>query len=340
MKKTFFNLILTAVLCCCSVVGTFAQDIHFSQFYASPLSLNPAETGFFDGNWRFTNNYRTQWSAIGVPYRTISAGFDKPFKLKKDSKFGLGLFFVNDHSGASNLLVNKLFLNGNYIMTVDDIHTFGFGLQVGYVVKSFTMNGLSLPSQFNENSGVFDPNLPNNLTTWDENINYADINIGVNYSGKIGKYNPFGGISLFHLNAPKESFLRTEDKLPMRFVLNAGIIVPIKGNIYLKPNILTMYHKRAGDWVIGSLGYYIMPEQNRISNLFAGVHARYSLNNIDAFVLTGGIGLYGFDVGLSYDVNISDLQVATNNKGAFEISIIYKNISQTLSRVALPCDRY
>lgn len=321
-------------------MSVVAQDIHFSQFYASPLSLNPAETGLFDGNWRFTNTYRTQWSAIGEPYRTISAGFDKPFKLKKNSRFGLGVFFVNDHSGASNLLVNKLYLNGNFIITVDDIHTIGIGAQMGYIVKSFTLNGLSLPSQFNENTGLFDPNLPNNVNTWDENINYADLNLGVSYSGKIGKNNPYGGISLFHLNKPKESFLRTEDKLPMRIVFNAGVIMPVTNNIHLKPSILTMYHKRAGDWIIGSLGYYIMPEHNRISNIFAGIHSRYSLNNIDALIFTGGLGLYGFDIGLSYDINISKLQAATNNKGAFEISIIYKNISQSLSRVALPCDRY
>jgi len=317
-----------------------AQDIHFSQFYASPMSLNPAETGFFDANWRFTNNYRTQWSAIGIPYKTISAGFDKPFKLKKNSALGLGVFFVNDNSGASNLTVNKLFLSGNYILTVDDIHKIGIGLQLGYVVKNFTLNGLSMPSQFNLITGLYDPNLPNNIDTWDENINYADVNLGVNYSGKIGKYNPYGGIALFHLNTPKESFLRTDNKLPMRIVFNAGAYIPVKENIYLKPNLLTMYHKRAGDWIFGTLGYYIMPEQSLISNFFGGVHTRYSLNNFDALIFTGGLNLYGFDVGLSYDINISALQAATNSRGAFEISIIYKDFAKTLTRVALPCDRY
>jgi type IX secretion system PorP/SprF family membrane protein len=340
LKRFTFILAMLAVITVGSHKTVVAQDIHFSQFYASPISLNPAETGFFDGNWRFTNNFRTQWSAIGIPYKTISAGFDKPFKLKQDSKFGMGVFFVNDNSGASSLTVNKLFLSGNYMMTIDDIHTIGMGLQIGYVVKNFTLNGLSVPSQFNTTSGLYDPNLPNNIDTWDENINYADINIGVNYAGKIGKYNPYGGIALFHLNTPKESFLRTDDKLPMRIVFNAGAFVPLKENIYLKPNLLCMYHKRAGDWIIGTLGYYIMPEQNLISNAFGGIHTRYSFNNFDALIFTGGVSLYGFDVGLSYDINISSLQIATNARGAFEISIIYKDISKTLKKVALPCDRY
>lgn len=340
MKKLLLLFPVVVSLFILNVETTEAQDIHFSQYYASPISLNPAETGFFDGNWRFTNNYRTQWSAIGVPYRTISAGFDKPFKLKKDSKFGLGVFFINDNSGASNLTVNKLFLSGNYIMTIDNIHKIGIGLQVGYVVKNFTLNGLSVPSQFNTTSGLYDPNLPNNIDTWDENINYADINFGVNYSGNFSKYKPNVGVALFHINNPKESFLRTDNKLPMRLVFNAGVMVPIKENIYLKPNILTMYHKRAGDWILGTLGYYILPQKNMISSVFAGVHTRYSFNNFDALIFTGGVSLYGFDVGISYDINVSDLQIATNSRGAFEISIIYKNITNSLTKVALPCDRY
>ena len=38
-----------------------AQDIHFSQFNMSPGNLNPAFTGFFDGDVRGVANYRSQW---------------------------------------------------------------------------------------------------------------------------------------------------------------------------------------------------------------------------------------------------------------------------------------
>ncbi|HOA38555.1 MAG TPA: type IX secretion system membrane protein PorP/SprF, partial [Flavihumibacter sp.] len=35
-----------------------AQDPHFSQFFASPLTLNPAYTGKFNGTVRVSGNYR------------------------------------------------------------------------------------------------------------------------------------------------------------------------------------------------------------------------------------------------------------------------------------------
>lgn len=340
MKKSVFFL-AALIICCISGTKTLnAQDIHFSQFYASPMSLNPAETGFFDGNWRFTNNYRTQWSAIGLPYKTISAGFDKPFKIKQNSDIGLGVYFVNDQSGSSMLTVNKLFLAGNYILTVDEIHKFGIAVQIGYIVKSFGLDGLTVPSQYNTNSGYFDPELPNNITTWDENINYPDFNIGLAYKGKLNTLNPFGGLALFHVNNPQESFLRTEDKLPIRMVIHGGVEYPLKENIILRPQLLTMYHKRASDWVVSALGYYLMPEGKLIEKVFGGIQGRTALNTFDALIFTGGVSAYGFDVGLSYDINVSKLSAATNNRGAFEISIIYKDLTKTLKKVALPCDRY
>jgi type IX secretion system PorP/SprF family membrane protein len=304
------------------------------------MSLNPAETGFFDGNWRFTNNFRTQWSAIGEPFNTISAGFDKPFKLKRNSNFGLGVFFINDKSGSSMLTINKLFLSGNYIMTIDKIHSIGIGLQVGYIVKSFSLDGLTVPSQYNNSTGLFDPELPNNINSWDENINYPDFNFGLNYKGKLGKLNPFAGLALFHINSPQESFLRTEDKLPIRLVIHGGFELALKDKVIIKPNLLTMYHKRSGDWLISVLGYYLMTEGRFVEKIFGGVQMRTALSNFDAIIFTGGLSAYGFDIGLSYDVNISNLSVATNNRGAFEISLIYKDLTKNLTRVTLPCDRY
>lgn len=317
-----------------------AQDIHFSQFYASPLSLNPANTGLFAGNWRISNNYRTQWSALGYPFKTISFGVDKPFRIKPDRHIGLGLFVVNDNSGAVGLNVNKVYAAIAYNFKFDNIHTISAGVQFGYVVKNFKLDGITFPSQFNDQTGYFDPNLPNNLDNWTQNINYTDINIGVTYAGKFGKLLPFGGISLFHITNPKESFLRQDNKLPLRIAINAGTEYKIYEKYSLFPELITMYHKRAGNWVLGSRFFYYFPEKNLIRNAFGGIHTRYSFSNFDALIFSGGLSVYGFDIGISYDVNISALRQATKSKGAFELSIIYKDISKSLTKIALPCDRY
>ena len=59
-----------------------AQDIHFSMFYASPITLNPALTGVFDGTYRVAAIYRNQWQSVSTPYNTFAASFD--IKLLQD----------------------------------------------------------------------------------------------------------------------------------------------------------------------------------------------------------------------------------------------------------------
>ncbi|NJK86634.1 MAG: type IX secretion system membrane protein PorP/SprF [Bacteroidales bacterium] len=56
---------------------TKAQDIHFSGYQASPLFINAANTGNFEGNWRLAGTYRDQWRALSNPFTTAGISFDK-----------------------------------------------------------------------------------------------------------------------------------------------------------------------------------------------------------------------------------------------------------------------
>ena len=49
-----------------------AQDIHFSQFFETPLLRNPALAGIFSGDLRIQAVYRNQWNSVTVPYQTTS----------------------------------------------------------------------------------------------------------------------------------------------------------------------------------------------------------------------------------------------------------------------------
>src|SRR5438067_13574700 len=102
MKKV--TLLLTVVLW--SVVS-FAQDIHYSQFYASPLTLNPALTGVNECNYRANAMYRNQWSSVSSnPYQTPSVSFDIDNVLQrviKKGTFSLRGLRLDDKPGDGNL---------------------------------------------------------------------------------------------------------------------------------------------------------------------------------------------------------------------------------------------
>ena len=88
-----------------SLMSTMAQDIHFSQYDNSPLNLDPALAGHFDGDYRFVLNHRNQWASVTVPYKTFSGFFDTkiPFEKLKKGTFGAGIILNNDKAGDSQL---------------------------------------------------------------------------------------------------------------------------------------------------------------------------------------------------------------------------------------------
>src|ERR1700741_1888562 len=89
------SLIILLSMLCNRIV---AQDPIFSQFYASPLTVNPALAGNGNSDWRLIGVHRSQWMASGVdPLTTSSISFDgRLFKNKNNENnyLGGGLFFV------------------------------------------------------------------------------------------------------------------------------------------------------------------------------------------------------------------------------------------------------
>ncbi|HQU60103.1 MAG TPA: type IX secretion system membrane protein PorP/SprF, partial [Saprospiraceae bacterium] len=66
--------LLIIILALTAATISQAQDQHFSQFFASPLTLNPALTGTFDGKYRVAFIYRDQ-----DPYKTFAGAIDLRF---------------------------------------------------------------------------------------------------------------------------------------------------------------------------------------------------------------------------------------------------------------------
>ena len=75
---------IISILFIASLLGKVdAQDLHFSQYFNTPLLVNPANTGFNpDYDYRLGGNYRNQWANVGNPYKTM--GFWGDTKLFKE----------------------------------------------------------------------------------------------------------------------------------------------------------------------------------------------------------------------------------------------------------------
>src|SRR3989339_584261 len=115
-KIKFNSFLITALLLFSLQSSLYAQDIHFSQFNASPLNLNPALTGGFDGDLRLIGNHKRQWLAFTNAYRTFSVSADARLNQLQlyRSNISVGLLFNNDVAGDANFSTNQIKLAASY----------------------------------------------------------------------------------------------------------------------------------------------------------------------------------------------------------------------------------
>jgi type IX secretion system PorP/SprF family membrane protein len=300
-----------------------AQDIHYSQFNSSPQNLNPAQTGLFDGDWRFVGNQRSQWSAIPVPYKTYSIAADTRLKKKiKGGLPGLGLLINTDKAGDSKFSTTQIAFSANYIkqLNTDSTHFVSVGIQPGFTTKSFNSNALTFDSQYN--GDAYDPSLGSGETFDKNRISYLDIGAGANYLWRKSNRKQAGiGFGMLHLNKPKQSFFNNADiRLDMKTTVNAIYQFPVAAQIDLVPSFMFQKQGKYKETLVGLFGkYYLQPVGGMPTALSVGAFYRVK----DAVIAKINMEYRSFNVGVSYDINNSNLTEATNRRGGFEFSIIY-----------------
>jgi type IX secretion system PorP/SprF family membrane protein len=317
----------------------FAQDIHFSQYFSTPLTISPSNTGNYDGDYRVMGNFRSQWKEVAKPYTTESIGGDKNFYIHNE-KVSVGLLIINDKSGG-NLQVNKFQLSLAYHKVIGK-NTFHIGVQPGYTIKSINSDE-TFPDQLDWGTGQFNGSLPNGETNLKYNLSYFDLNWGAGYDRKLtDKIELFTSFAMFHVNAPRETFLSFNNKLQAREMLSLGVTWYALPKITVQPSLCMMGTEKASEFLFGSRFFYSLDKDYSIKKaVFIGVYGRKGFANLtDAFFGVVGANYKQYYAGVSYDFNISQLKTASSYRGAFELSFIYTGLSTRLTKTQIPCDRY
>jgi type IX secretion system PorP/SprF family membrane protein len=301
----------------------FSQDIHYSQYNSSPQNLNPAQTGLFDGDWRFVGNYRSQWSAIPVPYKTFSLASDTRLKTKlKNDVPGVGLIINNDKSGDSRFGTSQIFVSGSYIkkLTTDSANFISVAIQPGITTKSFDVNKLTFDNQYDGDR--YNANLTSGESFSKTRITYFDLGAGLAYLWrKNDRMIVNVGLSAFHLNRPKQSFFDNDEiRLDVKTTVSGIAEIPVSAKLDVLPSFMYQRQGKFNETLFGVFGkYYLKPIDGKPTAVSLGGFYRMK----DAFIVKANMDYRSFNVGISYDVNISKLTAATNRRGGFEISIIY-----------------
>lgn len=299
-----------------------AQDIHFSNWGMSPLNLNPANAGLFDGDGRLIFNYRNQWKSVPVPYNTFSFGAD--FRLKKSLLKGtheaLGLIMNHDASGDGRYTVMdvKIPINHTFSFKKDSTLNISFGVLAGISNISVNPNQLSYDAQWD--GDAYNKGLSNGENFLRQSKLYADVGLGTVLQKRFNrKFVATLGYSIQHLNKPNISFYNT-----------SGVVLrpkhteqlQLKYNFSHKAAIMFEYYggqQQAFREHLAGVSYHYTIEPLTGTILNAGMITRVG----DAVITTVGIEHRNMKWQASYDYNYSPFKRATNGKGGFEISFIY-----------------
>ena len=355
MKLRFTLPIIFAIVFQVGIVAdATAQDPHFSQFYASPMQLNPAMTGVFEGRWRFNANYRDQWASIleTNPFRTVAASFDMRYHIVGDDFIGFGISALRDEAGTSHFNINRGHVSLSYMKQVgggkyrtDDQYliaggSFGFG-------QHSIENRLWFSKQYNIGAGA-----PNLADPTGESFDaedalssdvYMDVNAGLMYYALFGENTSvYVGGAMNHLNAPDVSLTGDEkEELYTRWIGHAGGEIPFTTELSLLPAIQVMGQGPSFETTFGANFRYSNHDWYELA-IRAGLWSRITNTvtgqNMDALIVAFILEVEKWNLGLSYDMTTSNLNVANNSRGAFELSLIYTHPAK--SRIKVNCPKF
>lgn len=325
LQLTIFFLGLTVL--------SFAQDKHFSQFYAAPHLLNPAIAGLFDGRYRGMVNYRTQWASLAnEPFTTTGAAVDGNFKLFKRSqypdKLGIGVMLFSDKVGEQAYSTDQISFTGAFHKALDygGRQMLTAGYQLSIVQKSINYNEITFHDQFNGLDGYTLSTLENLPIN---NITYADMAIGVFYSMQVNdKFSFHAGGSLNHVNAPDASFYENPDiqpdRIAMKSTIQGGARYQISKQYDFEPRVIILLQGDHREIDAGA-NFRIALDDYASQNLYLGLYFRPVGDvtgelALDAIIPMVAYRYENIQVGLSYDINTSTLSSVTAGRGGFELS--------------------
>lgn len=331
--KHISTLILTLLLFC---AVSQAQDIHFSQYYYSPLTMNPSLTGSMDGTYRFGGIYRNQWSSITSPYVYQTPAVYGDVALftgsRSGSNLGLGAIVINDQQGSGALTTTTALGSLAWHQSLDGVGNFclSFGVSGGLVQRKYDLGKLTFFDQFNGYDF-----LNNTAETPALSTSYMVVNGGMSFTGVVTDNSRISlGFSALNLNEPTETFLgNTANKLNRHYIAHAGGTIGIHNKVYLFPNIEYMLQNSDDELVLGSgVGYNFSPNARRVGTIFyGGLFARTGGETRDV-VVTTGIMNKGLQAGIAYDINTGSLSAGTGGNGGFEIAMIFTGAVRTIHK--------
>jgi type IX secretion system PorP/SprF family membrane protein len=331
LKKCYI-ILLTILAMLTGKKDMYAQDPHFSQFYANPIYLSPSLAGATDGG-RLILNYRNQWPGISNAFSTYSVSFDNFFPLFNS---GIGFYLMQDRAGSAGLQTTNAAFQYSYNLIINETWQIVPGIQFEYGNKSINFSKLIFADEEigGGSSGSWD-RLEN------EHTGYID------FAASVFAYSPkyWAGLTVNHLSKPNYTFLGEEMKYDMKYTLFGGFNIwreRRRTSAVERSFSFSFRYQHQADFNQVDVGVYWHNSPIELGIWYRGLpFANETLStNQDAIVALVAYDFGQIRIGYSYDITISGLGI--QSAGAHEISLIFE-FNQNMGlraggrRPAVPC---
>ena len=334
IRRSLAVLILSAL-----PLLTYAQDFHYSQFYNAPLHLNPGLTGIFRGDVRFMGNYKSQWTDVPVDYKTVTFAVDKKFlrtTASNDGFFSGGVAFNYDRAGDSKLTWANLDLNLSYTRAITNQVIVSGGLKGALIQRGFDQGNLRYDNQFDEARGVVDLTLPTGENFSTDGKVFGDLSAGLNLRLQAEQTSTLVfrndrrtkldiGVALHHILAPDQAFY-DDAKVPLERRLSPYAIgvLQVLPKVDLRAAVTYQNQGPFYDEFVAMMAgrVWIKNSLSKKVSLTAGMGLRRDAIQ-DSYWPTFEVTYDNWQVGLNYDFNVSQFDIATENRGGMELSVRY-----------------
>jgi type IX secretion system PorP/SprF family membrane protein len=275
----------------------FAQDPHFSQFYANAVYTNPAFAGSTN-HGRFVTNARNQWSSISGTFTTLSAAYDEHYDIING---GIGIIISRDQAGVGLLTTNTISGAYSYQIPVNKYLTLRASIQGSLIQKTLDFGNFTWGDQILKRYGIVKP------VTGETPPNPAIVipNISAGFVAYTRTF--YGGFAVHNITEPSQAFwnsYQVKNTILRRVTVHGGMQIPLnkaknaKNAKTISPNVLFM---QQGPFTELNLGLYY----NKGAYILGG-YFRQTTANSDAFIFLLGLRKEKLRIGYSYDATVSN----------------------------------
>lgn len=332
-RKYFLIILLLAGM---DSVG-YAQDPIFSQFYSSPLSVNPALAGNGDANWRLVANRRSQWIGEGLdPLNTTSVSFDGKLIRQRDKEtnyIGGGILFLQDAGlgGAYKSNSFHFILSSHVSLDEEDTHGLSVGLGGSYSNTLIDFSQLSFAEQLA--SSGFNRALPTNEPYLSNVKPYFSMFAGINFSYANENSSFDIGVAGYRFLKTNRSALNDPNQLdPPRYNIHADYQTFLSSRLVFNTNALYVLESNLNSYTVGVNFGMILDEEERPTVLNAGLWYRGN----EAVIPYLGMSYKNLQAGLTYDIPTASANNSAGSLKTFELSLIFRSPQRTSRPIPCP----